>query len=402
MSSNHQGKSLGNGAGPRACIDLDAIRSNVAIARERSEGRECIAVVKADAYGHGVLPVAREVLAAGASQLAVVTPEEAAELRSGGIAAPILVLGGPRNAGDALSIVEARATAVLHHDTAIRWMADAARSHGRTAGVQIEVDTGMRRMGVAEGDAANFAARVAAERELSLQGIYTHFARADDDSSSYAIEQCERFRRVLQSVAERGIKVVHVHAANSAGILSPDIVAALPEATAVRPGLMLYGVAPAPRHADVGLVPAMSLRAPVVRMHLVKKGDAVGYGGTWKAERDTRIATLGIGYEDGMPWTAANPPSGAQVWLGGALCPVAGRVSMDSVGVEVGGADIELGDEAVIFGPLDADDAEGSGRPKVPISVEQAAATAGTLHYELLVRVGRRVDRDFDGVTSSV
>ena len=394
---------MGQGAGPRACIDLDAVRSNVEIARERAEGRECIAVVKADAYGHGVLPVAREVLAAGASQLAVVTYEEAAELRSGGIAAPILVLGGPRDAGEAQAIVEARATAVLHHESAIRWMADAARSHGRSAAVQIEIDTGMRRMGVAEADAANFAERVAAEPELSLQGVYTHFARADDESASYSIEQCERFRRVLGAFKERGISVVHVHAANSAGILTPDIVAALPEATAVRPGLMLYGVCPAARHEDVGLAPAMSLRAPVLRLHLVKKGDTVGYGGTWKADRDTRIATLGIGYEDGFPWTAANPPSGAQVWLGGGLRSVAGRVSMDSVGVDVGGADVELGDEAVIFGPLDGDSPDdGAPRREVPISVEQAAATAGTLHYELLVRVGRRVERDFNGASSGV
>jgi alanine racemase len=390
-----------NRSGPRACIDLDAIRSNVGVARERAEGRECIAVVKANAYGHGVLPVAREVLAAGASQLAVVTPDEAAELRSGGIAAPVLVLGGPRSAAEARAIVEARATAVLHHETAIRWMADAARSVGRAAAVQIEVDTGMRRMGVSEAEAPSFAERVGNERELALQGVYTHFARADDESASYAIEQCERFRVVLQNLAERGISVSHVHAANSAGLLSPDVVAALPEATAVRPGLMLYGVRPAERHRDAGLLPAMSLRAPVVRLHLVKKGETVGYGGTWTADRDTRIATLGIGYEDGLAWTAANPPSGARVWLGGALCPLAGRVSMDSVGVEVGGADVAIGDEAVIFGSLEPGDAEHFGGP-VAISVEEAAAAAGTLHYELLVRVGRRVERDFDGASSNV
>lgn len=397
MRSNH----LGDNAGPRACVDLDAIRSNVGLARERAEGRECIAVVKADAYGHGALPVAREVLAAGASQLAVVTPDEAAELRSGGIAAPILVLGGPRSPGEAQAIVEARATGVLHHEAAIGWMADAARSAGRAAAVQIEVDTGMRRMGVSEAEAASFAERVGNERELSLQGVYTHFARADDESASYAIEQCERFRAVLRSFDERGISLAHVHAANSAGLLSPDVVAALPEATAVRPGLMLYGVRPADRHGDAGLLPAMSLRAPVVRLHLVRKGETVGYGGMWTAERDTRVATLGIGYEDGLAWTSGNPPSGAKIWLGGALCPVAGRVSMDSVGVEVGGADVAIGDEAVLFGPLSAADAEHFGAP-VAISVEEAAAAAGTLHYELLVRVGHRVERDFDGASSNV
>ncbi|MEE3331108.1 MAG: alanine racemase [Myxococcota bacterium] len=392
-------------AGPRARIDLDAIRTNVGIARERSEGRECIAVVKADGYGHGVLPVAREVLAAGATQLAVVTPDEAAELRSGGIAAPLLVLGGPRDADEAVAIVEAHATAVLHHEVAIRWLSDAARKVGRSANAQIEVDTGMRRMGVTEEQAPAFAERIASEAGLSLQGVFTHFARADEDSDSASIEQCERFRAVLRSLDQRGISPVHVHAANSAGLLSPSIVAALPEATAVRPGLMLYGVCPAARHAELGLKPAMSLRAPVVQIHAVSRGEAVGYGGTWRAERDTRVATLALGYADGLSWMAANPESGAEVWLGGARCPIAGRVSMDSVGVEIGpeggAVAVRLGDEAVLFGPLDADEqTESSG--VVPISVEQAATAARTLHYELLVRVGRRVERDFTGASSGV
>jgi alanine racemase len=370
-------------AGPRAVIDLAALRANARVVARCAAGREWIAVVKADAYGHGVVPVARELLAAGAARLAVVTAEEATELRAADLAAPLLVLGGPRDAREADEILAARATAVLHHDDASAWMAAAARRAARTARVQIEVDTGMRRMGVPEASAAAFAQAVAGDGALVLEGVFTHFACADDPDPAAALEQCRRFRSVLGALADHGLADLQIHAANSAALMSPEIVAALPEATAVRPGLMLYGVQPAPHLGQGELQPVMSLRAPVVRIHDVATGEAVGYGASWRAKVATRVATVGLGYADGLAWTAGN--RGA-VWLAGERRSIVGRVSMDSVGVEIGDAEVALGDEAVLFGAAP--------EAGVPIRVEEAASAAGALHYELLVRVGRRVRRD--------
>jgi alanine racemase len=169
-------------------------------------------------------------------------------------------------------------------------------------------------------------------------------------------------------------------------------VAALPEATAVRPGLMLYGVRPAP-HMSESLAPVMTLRAPVVAVRSVRKGESVGYGASWVADRDTRIATLGLGYADGLSWRAGG--GRGHVWLAGELRPLCGRVSMDSVGVEIGEAPVGLGDQAVLFGRL----RDGGG-----YAVEEAAADVESLAYELLVRVGRRVQRHYvnaNGVSAS-
>jgi len=364
-------------------IDLAALRANARRLMERADGRSCIAVVKADAYGHGAVPVARELLATGVAALAVVTADEASELRGAGLGAPVLVLGGPRDAAEAEQILGSHGAAVLHHEEAARRMAEAARQQGRPARVQIEIDTGMRRMGVAEADAVGFAERVVADEWLELEGVFTHFACADEVDLGPTLEQCRGLRRVVEALREQGIRGLQVHAANSAGVLSREVMAGLPEATAVRPGLALYGVQPALHLGRDELVPVMSLRAPVVQLHRVAAGEGVGYGATWRAAADTNVATLGLGYADGLAWTAAQ---GGMVWLAGALRPISGRVSMDFVSVEVGDAAVAIGDEAVLFGTAP----DGS----VPRRVEAVAAAAGTLHYELLVRVGRRVRRD--------
>lgn len=373
----------GAGAGPRAVIDLAALRANARRITDYADGRSCIAVVKADAYGHGAVSVARELLATGVSGLAVTTAEEASELRGAGLGAPVLVLGGPRDAAEADQILGSHGAAVLHHEEGARRMAEAARQQGRAARVQIEVDTGMRRMGVAEAEATEFVERVAADDWLELEGVFTHFACADEVDTAPTLDQCVRFRGVLDALRQRGIRGLQVHAANSAGVLSREIMAGLPEATAVRPGLAFYGVQPAPHLGTDELVPVMSLRASVVQLHTVAPGEGVGYGARWRATAGTRVATLALGYADGLPWPAAQ---GGAVWLAGALRPIAGRVSMDFVGVEVGDAAVEIGDEAVLFGTAP----DGS----VPRRVEAVAEAAGTLHYEMLVRVGQRVRRD--------
>ncbi|HEY8155327.1 MAG TPA: alanine racemase [Myxococcota bacterium] len=362
----------------RATIHLAAIRANFAAAQRLAGAREVIAVVKADAYGHGAVPVARTLAAAGCRRLAVANLAEARALRDAGIEIPILVLGGvSAEAEEALAL---GLTPVVHHAGQLEAAARAARARGARWPVQVEVDTGMRRMGVAPEEAVALLEVVHREPALQLEGVYTHFARADETDLSPSLEQLSVFRSVLRQARARGVDPGLVHAAQSAGLLAGGpLDAALPEAGAVRVGLLLYGVRPA-AHLGAGLAPAMTLSARVAHVRRLRGGDAVGYAALWRAPGETRIATLALGYADGLPIAASNR---GQVWLRGRRLPLVGRVSMDYVAVEIGDAPVEIGDEAVVFGV-----AEGGGIP-----VEDAAAAAQTLPYELLVRLGARVPR---------
>ena len=404
-----------------AIVHLAAVRANFAEARRRAEGREVIAVVKADAYGHGAVPVARALLEAGCRQLAVLSVDEACALRDAGVEGPILVLGGVHGAADVA--VAQRLTPVVHHAGEIERLSAAAKVRstsipgggppplgsaslrgrfaplpgggppplgsaslrGRFAPlpVHVEIDTGMHRMGVVAEEAVELLAAVDAEPALTLEGVYTHFARADEPDLTPTLEQVAEFRRVLDAARERGIEPGLVHCAHSAGLLAGKrVFDALPEAGAVRPGLMLYGVRPAP-HLEAELRPAMTLRTRVAHVRRLRAGDAVGYAALFRAERDTRVATLPVGYADGVPIAASNRGS---VLIRGRRLPMIGRVSMDYVTVDAGDAPVEIGDDAILFGGDDA------GR----LPVEEAAAAAGTIAYELLVRVGARVPRSVE------
>lgn len=365
---------------PSATIHLRAIRANFAIAAQRARG-EPIAVVKADAYGHGAVRVTRALLDAGCRRFAVATVEEGVALRDAEIGAPVLVLGGAWTPEEARACAERALTPVVHAHAQLDALKGAAGS-GRLP-VHVEVDTGMRRMGVAPDEAVALLQAVDAEPSLALDGVYTHFARADEADPEPTLAQLAAFRAVLERARALGIAPRWVHAANSAGLLGGAAVReALPEANAARPGLMLYGANPA-AHVDVALSPAMTLCARVVALRAVRRGEAVGYSAQFHAPRDTRVATLAIGYADGVPVAT----SGAgEVSIRGRRLPIAGRVSMDFVGVDVGDAPVEVGDVAVLFGAR-GDDA---------VAVERAAEAAGTIAYELLVRVGARVRRIYE------
>ncbi|MCP5043633.1 MAG: alanine racemase [bacterium] len=370
-----------------AIIDLAALRENFALAARLADGREVIAVVKADAYGHGAVAVGRALVSADARKLAVVNVEEAVALRDAGLAAPeILVLSGLRSAAEAREVAARGLTPVLHDEETLAFAAEAARHLGAPLGVQVEVDTGMSRMGVVPERLAAFLARLGETRGLDLDGVFTHFSRADDPDPESCFEQLRAFRAVLDGARDNGIEPRTIHVANSAGLLlGKPILDALPEATAVRPGLMLYGANPAP-HLDVPLRAVMRVEARILRIQEVAAGTPVGYGATFRAAAPTRIATLALGYADGVPCAASGR---AQVWIRGRRWPVVGRVSMDYIGVDIGPeaeADaVRLGDTAVLFG--------NAGRDVDGISVEEAAAWADTIAYEPLVRVGPRVKR---------
>jgi alanine racemase len=366
-----------------ATIHLSAIRANFALARKQSAGREPIAVIKADAYGHGAAQVACALAEAGCSRFAVATVPEAETLRDSGVRAPILVLGGVWGGEEARVAVARGLVPVIHHLEHLEWLVAAATNRASPLPVQVEIDTGMRRMGVAAKHAAELLAAVAAQPALVLEGVYTHFARADEVDLGPSLDQLKSFQRI---VGASGVRLDCIHAANSAGILAGEpIWNAMPEQTATRPGLMLYGVPPAP-HLDANLRAAMTLKTHVVALRAVGAGESVGYSAEFRAAADTQIATLAIGYEDGVPISSGG--RGAVI-IRSTRLPIVGRVSMDYIGVDVGTARVEIGDEAILFSGPAASDAADS------ISVVQAAHAANTIAYELLVRVGQRVVRHY-------
>lgn len=373
--------------GAVARIDLAALRENLATATRLADGREVIAVVKADAYGHGAEVVARTLAAAHVRRLAVVSVDEAVALREAGLVAPqILILSGLQSSEQAREVAARGLSPVIHDLRGCELAEAAARKLGAPLGVQVEVDTGMSRMGVGIEAAPELLERIHASRELDLDGVFTHLARADEPDPAPSLEQLASFRELLKQLAGRGIEPGCIHAVNSAGLLAGKTLAdALPEATAVRPGLMLYGVRPA-AHFEAPLRAVMQLEARIVRVETVPAGTPVGYGATYRAPAPTRIATLALGYADGVACTSAGK---AEVWIAGRRRKLAGRVSMDYVGVDLGpdrdDDPVRIGDPAILFG--------NAGRDADGIAVEEVAAWSNTIPYEPLVRVGERVER---------
>ncbi len=368
----------------RATIDLRAIRVNFAEARRRAEARELMAVVKADAYGHGAVRVSQALVEAGCRWFAVATVAEGAELRDAGIREPVLILGGVFDAGESEAAVGLDLTPAVFHAGQVALLATAARDLAQPLDVHVAVDTGMRRTGVPQKDALALFEAVAREPALHLGGVYSHLARADEPDLTPSLEQLRALGELLAQMRERGLDPGLIHVAHSAGLLAgKPLFEALPEQAAARPGVMLYGVRPAP-HFEVDLQPAMRLATKVVQLRCAKAGDPVGYGAGFRAPRDTRIATLPIGYADGVPISASGRGC---VLISGRRMPIAGRVSMDFTTIDVGDAPVEIGADAILFGGAQGD---------AVLTVEEAAAAAQTIPYELLVRVGRRVQRQFE------
>ena len=368
-----------------AHIDEGALAHNFGEAKRLADGREVIAVVKADAYGHGAVPVARRLAASGCRSFAVATVEEAAQLRGAGVAGALLVLGGVHDAGEADEAIALGVTPVVQHAGHVALLRKAAAERSRSVPVQVEVDTGMARMGVSPEDAPSLIESIARDRAFALDGIYSHFACADEADLAPTLRQLALVREVLAALRSRGIAPRQVHVANSAALAASEALAQAlpPEVNAVRPGLMLYGVGSAPHLADKAqLAPVMSLRTRVANVRWVRRGDPVGYGATFRAKQRGRIATLPLGYADGIPWSLGNR---GFVLLRGRRVPIAGRVSMDLITLDVGSTPVEIGDLVTVFGTP-----AGGG---AGLRIEEVAEAAGTIPYELLVRVGARVPR---------
>ncbi|MEU3906167.1 alanine racemase [Streptomyces goshikiensis] len=363
-------------------IDLDAVRGNVRALRERAPRARVMAVVKADGYGHGAVPCARAALDAGAAWIGTATPQEALALRAAGIDAPLMCWlwtpGGPwREAVEAGIDVSVSAMWALDEVRA------AARAAGRTARIQLKADTGLGRAGCQPADWAELVgAAVAAQAEgtVRVTGLWSHFACADEPGHPSVPLQLAAFRDMLAYAEKEGVEPEVRHIANSPATLT------LPEShfDLVRCGLAVYGVSPAPElgtPAQLGLRPAMTLKASVALVKAVPAGHGVSYGHHHVTAADTRLALIPAGYADGVPRHASGR---GPVLVGGKVRTVAGRVAMDQFVVDLGPDDpVEAGDEAVLFGPGDG------GEP----TAEDWAQAADTIAYEIVTRIGGRVPR---------
>jgi alanine racemase len=355
-------------------IDLAAIRHNAGVLRP--EGAALMAVVKADGYGHGAAPVARAAIDGGASWIGVALVEEGVALRDAGIEAPILVTSEAPHGAEAIAIA-ARLTPVLYSEDGLDRMSRAARRAALP--VHLKVDTGMHRVGVwPPEDMPAFARRVEAAG-LEVEGLWTHFASSEDDPELTAA-QFERFTRTVEAVRTIGIHPRILHAANSAA----TIAAPTTRLDLVRPGIALYGVLPARGVGDdLGLRPALTWRSRVTFVKRLAAGERVSYNHRYELPREATVATVPVGYADGLPRAA----TGADVLIGGRRCPIIGNVTMDQVLVSCGDLPVASGDEVVLIGP------QGDDR----LDAWDLAGSAGTIAYEIVSRLGRRVPRRYVG-----
>jgi len=362
-----------------ADVDLSAIADNVAsLARVVAPARVW-AVVKADAYGHGAVEVSRAALAGGAEKLCVALSEEAVALRVGGIDAPIMVLS-EQPPSDARLLADHGIEATVATRVGVEALEEAWSRVGTPGPVHLKIDTGMHRMGVAPQDATTLAAMIAGSAHLRLEGTCTHFAVADEPDHPANERQHSLFLSIVAEMSAAGVSAGVLHVANSASaILSPAT-----RHDAVRIGIAMYGYPPPPHASAVPaqLRPALSLRARVSAVRWVEAAEAVSYGLRRPVERRTRIATIPIGYADGVPrrlWENAVP-----VLIGGVARPIAGTVTMDQIMVDCGDDEsVEVGDEAVLLG-------ESGG---LRVTAEDWARDTGTISYEILCGIGARIDR---------
>ncbi|GGM03049.1 alanine racemase [Nakamurella endophytica] len=372
-----------------AVVDLWAVRANtralLAAARRAAPGAELMAVVKADGYGHGAAPVAREAVAAGAAVLGVATPGEAVQLRDAGIAAPVVAwlwvpgedLRPALAAGVQLTVSSTQQLAALLDQAG-------AAAGGGPVPVHVKVDTGLGRGGVAPAALPELLAAVTAARlagRVEVVGLMSHLANGEVPEDPSVADQLAVWDRARRAVRAAGLAPRWEHLANTgATLVHPATVGTL-----VRCGIGLYGLDPVPpgggeRQHPVALRPAMTLRAAVALVKRVPAGHGVSYGWTYRTTRETTLALVPLGYADGIPRAASNR---AQVWLAGRRRTVAGQVAMDQFVVDCGDDPVAAGDEVLLFGPGDR------GEP----TASEWAVACGTIDYEIVTRVGPRVPR---------
>ncbi len=359
-------------------VSLQAIEDNVAWFVRHSRAR-VMAVVKADGYGHGALPVARAALRAGATWLAVARAEEAFQLRQAGLSCPILLLGHwpPEPLAE---LIAQEISLALWSGAQAEQAASVAGRVGRPARVHLKVDTGMGRLGVQAEEALPLVRRLAAMEGLTFEGLFTHFARADEADPRPTDEQERRLAGLLQALDAEGLRPPLVHAANSAASLTRPH----DHFDLIRVGIAIYGLHPSAEcPLPAGFSPALYWKTQLSQVKVLPPGRGLSYGHEYVTTRQERIGTLPVGYADGFRRTAGN-----QVLVGGKVVPVVGRVCMDQCLVQLDAVpEARVGDEVVLIGE------QGGARR----TAEQVAACWGTINYEVTCAIGKRVPRVYLG-----
>lgn len=370
-----------------AIVDLSAIRGNLSRIGELAGNAAVMAVVKADAYGHGMGPVARTARRAGIPWLGVALPSEALALRAQGDEGRVLAWLWSPGDTDIPACVRENVDLSVSSTWAVDEVADAARRVGRRARVHIKVDTGLSRNGATPEQLPEVLRHVydaMVEGVLEVEGVWSHLADGDTPGAASVAEQHERFEQALAQADTLGIRPRLRHLANSGALF------AHPEChyDLVRTGIAMYGLTPAPvlgSAASLGLKPAMSVVARLAHVKGIPPGTGVSYGGTWTAPEETAVGLVPIGYADGIPRAAGNR---AAVAIDGVLRPIVGRVAMDQFVVDLGTQDLpHVGDDVHVFGPGDHGE----------LTADAWAEALDTIGYEIVTRLGTRIPREYVG-----
>lgn len=364
-------------------IDLDAIKHNIAVVKKLTNGSDIIAVIKANAYGHGAVETANCLIRCGIDSFAVSSLREAVELRQAGIKGSVLILGYT-TPDEAKSLVDYGISQAVFSKEYADALAERLLPSGEKLNIHIKLNTGMNRLGFNckhPQRATEEIAEVLNKDCFNFEGLFTHFASADrggDAELEFTKLQAERFTAVCDSLKAKGRTPKIRHCCNSAGIFTMSD----SHLDAVRLGISLYGLTPDPAlELPINLRPAMSFKSTVSMVHTVENGDSVSYGRTYKAQKETRLATIAVGYADGYPRLLSGK---SEVLIGGTRCRLTGRVCMDQIVVDVSHIpEVREGDEVVLFGR--------QGEEFIP--VEEIANICDTINYEIVCGISRRVPR---------
>ncbi len=362
-------------------INLDAIAHNVKKIRQIvGKNTQIIAVVKANAYGHGAIEVSETLLENGVTMLGVGVTEEGIVLREAGIKAPILICGLTTNE-QLESLVMYNLTATVCDLKAAKILSTIASKKKKKARIHIKIDTGMGRLGIPSKDTLNFVKKISLMENIEIEGIFTHFAATNEEDGNYTRKQFEKYKKALLELERGGINIPLKHVANSTAILNSYRF----HLNAVRPGMILYGLFPSPRTKQiVQLRPAVEFKTKIIFLKEVSAGKSIGYGGTYTTTKPTRIATLPLGYADGYSWLLSNK---GEVLVKGERAPIIGRICMDLCMIDVTHIEgVQIGDEVVLWGKQGSE----------MISAEEVAQKIGSIVYEVICMVDKeRVPKVF-------
>jgi len=362
-------------------INLDAIAHNVKTIKQIvGENTQIIAVVKANAYGHGAIEVSETLLENGVTMLGVGVVDEGIVLRKAGIKAPILVCG--LTTGDQFeSLVLHNLTATVCDLRTAQILSRIADKRKKRVRIHIKIDTGMGRLGILSKDTLNFVKEISEMKNIEIEGIFTHFAASNEEDGIYTRKQFEKYKKALLELEEEGINIPLRHVANSAAILHSSSL----HLNAVRPGIALYGLFPSPKtKRTIQLKPAAEFKTKIVFLKKVPAGKSIGYGRTYITTKSSRIATLPVGYADGYSWLLSNK---GEVLVRGRRAPIIGRICMDLCMIDVTHiSGVQIGDEVVLWGKQGSE----------MISAEEVAQKIGSIVYEVICMVDKeRVPKVF-------